>query len=83
MPRKFNDTLALLLLALIVGVWIVARRLEMPSEVIGATVETSEYQNDFKLTVDLSGTAITTASVVAVVMLLWYGFTSAPTLAAL
>jgi prepilin-type processing-associated H-X9-DG protein len=44
--------------------------------------ETSEYINTVNATVDLSGTDVTNAFVVLEVTLLWYGFTTAPVLAA-
>jgi hypothetical protein len=53
------------------------------ASVTASLVETSEYQNDFQLTIDLSGSSVSTASVVLEVTLLWYGFTTAPTLTAL
>ena len=44
--------------------------------------ETSEYINTVNATVDISGTNVSNSSVVLEVTLLWYGFTTAPVLAA-
>ncbi len=38
LPQKWNDTLSILLLAIIVAVWLLAKRMELPAEVIGATI---------------------------------------------
>jgi hypothetical protein len=53
------------------------------ASVTASLVETSEYQNDFRLTIDLSGSSVSTANVVLEVTLLWYGFSTAPVLSAL
>jgi hypothetical protein len=48
-----------------------------------ALLETDEYQNDFQLTIDLSGTLVVTAQAVLEITLIWQGFTTPPTISAL
>lgn len=51
------------------------------STVTGTVVETSEYVNQFEITIDLTGTGVTTAVVSYDVELIWQ-FNTAPTIAA-
>jgi len=45
--------------------------------------ETSEYQNDVQLRIDVSGSGATTPSVVLEVRVIWYGYLTAPTITGL
>jgi len=53
------------------------------STVTMTVVETSEYLNDVQFTLDLTGAAVTTGQVICVVRLIYYGFTTPPTLSQL
>lgn len=53
------------------------------STVTMTVTETSEFNQDIKFQIDLTGASVTTAQVVCVVRLIYYGFTTPPTMSQL